>query len=202
MFFPFQPGATIGTEPRLRVVRLAWSSRTAFTAGDSIRSIRRPLTPYLLPAALWLLTETSSLSWAVLIGCLRRHTAKMWIFVFVHGAGAGVAFMTRTARMASPPRHLVKSFKWQLKHSRAKKSVAYAMVHVPNASGSRRKTQKSHKAVRWFAFLRRPSMDQDLSQHALVLVRRTSPLSLDESARPRAQSNFVPDRTRMLMRNG
>ena len=76
------------------------------------------------------------------------------------------------------------------------------MVYVPNASGPQRKTQKSHKAVRWFAFLRRPIMDQDLSHDARVLVRRTSPLSLDESAQPRAQSNFVPDRTRMLMRKG
>src|SRR5437870_3131915 len=96
MSFPSRRGAMIGMELRLRVARLAWSSRTAFTAGDSIRSVKRPLTRYLLRGALWLLTETSLLNWAVSIACLRRHTAKMWIFVFVHGAGAGVAFMTRT----------------------------------------------------------------------------------------------------------
>ena len=45
-------------------------------------------------------------------------------------------------------------------------------------------------------------MDQDLSQHALVLVTGPSPLSLDESAQPRTRSNFDPDRTRMLMRKG
>src|SRR5437667_12049449 len=97
MFSPFRHEVTIGRELQLPVARPALHSKTAFTAGTLIRSIRRPVIPCLPPAALWLLIGKSSLSWEVLTGCLRRHTVRMWSSVFARADEDGVAFMSHAA---------------------------------------------------------------------------------------------------------
>src|SRR6266480_7959673 len=97
MFFPFRRGAMIGTERKLPVVRPVLILTTAFIAGNSTPNGRRPVTRCLPPAALWLLTETGSLNWEVLIDSLPRHTAKMWISVFGRGVEDCVVFTSQAA---------------------------------------------------------------------------------------------------------
>src|SRR5438128_6166748 len=97
MFFPFQHGAMIGKEGRLPVVRPAWSLRTAFTVGISIRNISRLVILCLPLAVLWLWTEISSLNLADLTACFIQHIARIWMFVFERGVEDGVAFTSQTA---------------------------------------------------------------------------------------------------------
>jgi hypothetical protein len=105
---------SLGFDPRLsgaclasKTSRPARSLRRAFIVGNSILSTRRAVIPCLPPAVTWPLTEGSSLSWEVLVGCLRRHTVKMWISVFAHGVEAGVAFTNLTAWDGIGTRHVV-----------------------------------------------------------------------------------------------
>src|SRR5215469_15333442 len=87
-------------------------------------------------------------------------------------------------RVASAPGDVGKLFSGRLEYSRAKKSVADAMVHFSDAQGSQHETAKSCKVNHRLAFFRRSSLDKNLSCNACVLVISALALSLDESGRP------------------
>ena len=182
MFFPFPRGAMIGTERRLPVVRPTWSSKTGFTAGTSILDTRRPAIPFLPLAASWLLIERSSLNWAGLTGCFTpAYCEDLDICLRAWRRGWRCIYEADSHVWHRHQATWLNHSNGSLNSLELRNSALDAMVNFPHAQGSLGETAKSCKGIPRLAFLRRPSLDKDLSCNIPLLVGRTPALPLDES---------------------
>jgi hypothetical protein len=96
-----------------------------------------------------------------------------------------VAMHLRTCQrgLASAQGHVVTQFNRQFEFSRTKKPFVNAMVHVPDAQGPVGETAKPYEAIHRLAFLRRSSLDENVSSDYHLLADCARPVPMDEGRR-------------------